>query len=107
MEAQNLSELSIEELLAEQKKRKTYLLVHQFIIGSMVGVAVFSVVNNGFRIFPLLPPLIFLFISVRNGKEWKASLQKAQAEVKSRNENGPAETDVADNSNYTLPYYFC
>ena len=81
------------ELLAEQKKRKTALLAHQFVIGLMAGIAVFSVVsavfslaNKGFGFFSLGFPLLFLLIFVRNGKGLKASLQRAQAEVKSRSE---------------------
>jgi hypothetical protein len=86
MKPQNLSELSMEELLAEQKKRKTALLTQQFIIGLIAGIAVYSVVKNGFRFFPLALPLLFIFIFVRSGKGLKTSLQNVQAEIKSRNE---------------------
>ncbi len=87
MESQNLSELSMAELLTEQKKRKTALLTQQFIIGLMAGVAVYSVVKNGFRFFPLALPLLFIFIFVRSGKGLKAGLQSVQAEIKFRNED--------------------
>ena len=103
MEAQNLSELSIEELLAEQKKRKTSLLTHQFIIGFMAGIAVFSVVRNGLRFFPLALPLLFIFIFVRSGKGLKMSLQRVRVEIKSRNDGGQAATRIADNSNQPNP----
>ena len=82
----NLSELTMEELLAEQKKRKTSLFTHQFIIGMMAGVAVFSIVNNGFRIFPLILPLLFIFYFVRSGRGLNASLQSVRAEIKARKE---------------------
>ena len=75
----------MQELLAEQKKRKTALLTHQFIIGLMAGVAVFSVVNKGFRLFSLALPLLFIFYFVRSGKGLKESLQSIQAEIKARN----------------------
>lgn len=91
------------ELLAEQKKRKTSLLTHQFIIGFMAGVAVFSVVNNGFRFFPLALPLLFIFIFVRSGKGLKMSLQRVRAEIKSRNDGVQAATRIADNSNQPNP----
>ena len=85
MESQNLPELSMEELLAEQKKKKTALLTQQFIIGMMAGVAVYSVVKNGFRFLPLALPLLFIFIFARSGKGLQRSLQRVQAEIKSRN----------------------
>ena len=103
MEVQNLSELSIEELLAEQKKRKTSLLTHQFIIGLIAGVAIFSVVKNGFRLVSLGLPLLLLFIFVRSGKGLNESLQSVRAEIKSRNDGGQAATRIADNSNQPNP----
>ena len=84
VEDPNLSELNMQELLAEQKKRKTSLLTHQFIIGLMAGVAVFSVVNKGFT-FSLWFPLLFILILVRSGKGLKEKLQSVRAEIEVRN----------------------
>ena len=70
--------------MAEQKKRKTSLLTHQFIIGLMAGVAVFSVVNKGFT-FSLWFPLLFILILVRSGKGLKEKLQSVRAEIEVRN----------------------
>ena len=84
VEDPNLSELNTQELLAEQKKRKTSLLTHQFIIGLMAGVAVFSVVNKGFT-FSLVFPLLFILIFVRSGKGLKEKLQSVRAEIEARN----------------------
>ena len=43
-----LSEFTDEELIQEEKKQKKDSIYHALGIGFMVGVAVYSVVNNGF-----------------------------------------------------------
>jgi riboflavin transporter FmnP len=63
MKKLDLTQLSIDELLIEQKKRKSAFTLFKFVIGIMIGSAIFSTVMKGFSFFTLLPvffiPLAF------------------------------------------------
>lgn len=52
--------LTNEELQVELKKRKTTYTIGAFIVGMMIGCAVWSAVKNGFSLF-LFVPLIFAY----------------------------------------------
>ena len=79
VENQNLSELNVEELMAEEKKRKSALTLHAFIIGLAVGIAVYSTVKNGFGFFAFFP-LLFII----SGHRASNKLKSVRAELKSR-----------------------
>ena len=79
VEDQNLSELNVEELMAEGKKRKSALTLHAFIIGLAVGIAVYSTVKNGFGFFAFFP-LLFIISGIRASNK----LKSVRAELKSR-----------------------
>ena len=46
VEERNMSELNVQELMAEEKKRKSALTLHAFLIGIAVGIAVYSTVSS-------------------------------------------------------------
>ena len=102
---QNLSALSMPELLMEEKKLKTLLFVHQFVVGLVVGVAIYAGVavysagNNGFLYFSLILQLFLIFVFVRSVNAKKEGLQGVRAEIKSRNNSGQTENRTADDSN--------
>jgi hypothetical protein len=54
----SLSQITNEEIFLELKKRKTAYQTGGFIVGMMIGVAVWSVVKNGFGIL-FFAPLLF------------------------------------------------
>ena len=54
-EEQNLSELNVEGLMAEEKKRRNALTFHAFLTGLAVGIAVYSTVEHGFGFFAFSP----------------------------------------------------
>ena len=56
----DLTQLTNEELFLELKKRKTSYQTGAFLVGMMIGVAVWSAVKNGFGIF-LFTPLLFVY----------------------------------------------
>ena len=55
VEEQNLSELNVEGLMAEGKKRRNALTFHAFLIALAVGIAVYSTVKHEFGFFAFSP----------------------------------------------------
>ena len=79
VEDQNLAQLNMEELMAEEKKRKSALTFHAFLIGLAVGIAVYSTVRNGLGFFAFFP-LLFII----SGNRASNKLKSVRAEIKSR-----------------------
>lgn len=78
----NPSQLTNEALQIELKNRKTAYQTAGFIVGMMIGVAVWSATHNGFSIF-LFTPLLFAYW-FRNAKPDYDEIKK---ELKSRSIN--------------------
>ena len=79
VEDPNLSELNVQELMAEEKKRKSALTLHAFLIGLAVGIAVYSTVKHGLGLFTSFP-LLYIVFSIRASNK----LKSVRAELKSR-----------------------
>jgi hypothetical protein len=82
MEQNNLKSLTDEQLLQEHKKLKSSNIINAFLIGALIGVAVYSAVKNGIGFFTFFP-LFFVYLLFRNGKKAKA----LKEELKFRNLN--------------------
>ncbi len=70
MREKELADLTEAELLKKKKKIKSSNMLHAFLIGIFIGVAVYSAVKNGFG-FATFFPLIFVYFLMRNGKKTK------------------------------------
>ena len=55
MDIQELSQLSDEDLLQQAKKVKKEQIMDSVIFGFLIGVAIYSSVNNGFGLLTFLP----------------------------------------------------
>lgn len=80
MKQKDLTELSDQELLQEQKKTKKDNIAGAFLIGLFIGIAVYSTVTNGLGFFTFFP-LFFAFILFNSKNKMKA----IETELKSRN----------------------
>lgn len=80
MDQKELSDLTNEQLLQEQKKAKSNKTLHAFLIGIFIGIAVYSAVKHGLGL-PTLFPLVFVYLLIKNEKKSKA----LGDEMKSRN----------------------
>jgi hypothetical protein len=60
-----LSELTDQELLQEAKKNKPNSLYDAVIFGILIGIAIYSTVNNGFGLLTFLP-LVYIPIAAKN-----------------------------------------
>lgn len=79
---QQLSDLTDEQLLEEQKKLKSTAIINAFLIGTFIGIAIYSAVKNGIGFFTFFP-LFFAYVLFNNRKKAKA----VKDELKSRNLN--------------------
>jgi len=65
-----LSELTDDELLLEAKKAKSIKLYDSVIFGILIGIAIYSTVNNGLGLLTFLP-LVYIPIAAKNKKKNK------------------------------------
>lgn len=79
MEQNYLKGLTDEQLLQEHKKLKSGKITTAFLIGALIGVAVYSAIKNGIGFFSFFP-LFFVYLLFNNGKKAKA----VKEELKSR-----------------------
>ena len=67
MERKNLSELTDQELLQESKKTKSASIMNAVLIGFLIGIVIYSIIENGFGFFILIP-LFFAYKLINNSK---------------------------------------
>ena len=79
MKQKELIEFTQQELLQEEKKRKSNQIAGSLIVGIMIGIAIYRTVNNGFGFFTFFP-LFFLPIAISAGTNYNA----VKKEIKSR-----------------------
>lgn len=75
MKQKPITDLSNEQLLQERKKTKNGTIVSGFCIGFLIGVAIYSTINNGLGFFTFFP-LFFILIFVNNVKKGKELKQE-------------------------------
>ncbi len=79
MKEKDPSELTDQELLAEDKKIKPSPITDAVLIGFLVGIILFSVVKNTWGLVTLVP-LFLIYLFLKKGKKKKA----LQEELKKR-----------------------
>ena len=82
MDAQQLSDLDDAALLEAGKKKAKELQIDRFIVGMVVGIAIYSLVKNGLGFFTFFP-LLYILISMKKTAENKL----IKAEIAARNLN--------------------
>lgn len=87
MQNKDYAQLSLEDLQAEEKKIKKELTIRAFFIGILIGIIIFSVVSNGFKVFPMLIPAILIFMISRNSQNLKFNLQEVRKEISASNKS--------------------
>jgi len=78
MDQKDLSQLTDEELLAEAKKLKSDSIINAVFIGVMIGIIIYSIVENSIGFVTLIP--LFLaykaFNNSKNNKELEELLKE-------------------------------
>lgn len=82
MKSTKLSDLSIDELTQEEKKRSAIHISFSILLGMMVGAAIYTTTKKGFSAITTLP-LVFIpiYLMIRN------SWQSVRKEILARNSN--------------------
>lgn len=76
--------LTLEELLTEEKKVKKKETVSAIVIGFLIGIIVYGVVRNGFGIIYTVIPLILIVLVYRNSKNDKEQLKQIRTEINNK-----------------------
>lgn len=72
MKERDLTELTEQELLSEEKKLKSFPVINAFLIGFLVGIILVSIYYNAYGIALLIPLfLIYKFINDPKNKRVK------------------------------------
>nr|WP_315027782.1 hypothetical protein [uncultured Chryseobacterium sp.] len=82
MKSTKLSDLSIDELTKEEKKRSSIHICYCILIGFMVGTSVYATIKHGFTFVSILP----LFFTPMNWFMWK-NKNDVSKEIQSRKSN--------------------
>jgi len=80
MEQKELSELTDQELLDKAKKMKSTSITNAVFIGILIGIVIYSIVENSVGFLTLIP-LFFIYKLVKNSKNNKP----LEEELKARN----------------------
>lgn len=80
LDTKDCTKMTLEELLAEEKKMKSQRIMTAVFIGFLIGIAVYSAVNRGFIL-----PVILLIIAFLLGRRHSQTLNTIQTEIKRRN----------------------
>lgn len=83
-ENKDYTKLSLEELLAEEKKIKKMEITSSVIIGALVGVLIYGVAKKGLGFLHIFLPLIIIFGINKNTQKIKQNLKQIQAEIEDK-----------------------
>lgn len=78
------AKLTLEELLAEEKKIKRQDITGSVFVGFLVGVMLFGLIMNGFSLLYTAIPLLIIAAVAKNGQNIKAKLKELREEIDGR-----------------------
>lgn len=85
LENKDYSELTLEELLAEEKKIKKKETISALGTGILIGVIIFGVAKNGIGFLYIFIPSLLIYGNYKNSQKLKHNLKQIQAEINARN----------------------
>ena len=77
----NYSNMTLEELLAEEKKIKKNETLSAVLIGVLIGVLIFGVVQNGFGFLHIFLPLLLIAGIYKNSQNNKSKLKQVSDQI--------------------------
>jgi uncharacterized membrane protein len=80
LDSKDYAKMTLEELMAEEKKMKSQRILIAVFIGFLIGIAVYSATNKGF-----LLPVFLLIVAFLIGRRNSQIMKGIQAEIERRN----------------------
>lgn len=77
--------LSLDELLAEEKKIKQKGIISAVLIGISIGIMIYGIAKNGFGFLHIFLPSLLIYGIYRGSQPLKQELKQVQAEIKGKN----------------------
>lgn len=87
LDKKDYDKLTVEELLAAQKKIKQRQTASAVIIGFSIGVMIYGLVKNGFGFIYVFIPLLLVGIIYRESKSLQQNLHEIQTALNNKNGN--------------------
>ncbi len=84
LDQKGYAQLTLEELLAEEKKLKRQSITGNVLIGFLAGVIIYGVAKNGFGLLYTAIPLLIIAAVAKNGQSIKAKLKELREEIDGR-----------------------
>lgn len=82
MEAnKDYTNMSVEDLMVEEKKARKEQILTAVLMGFMVGVLAFGVATDGFRLVKVVFPIALFYVFYRSGKKTSERLAAIRAEL--------------------------
>ena len=83
-EPEDHTQLTLEELTAARKKIKKNEILSSVLVGFLVGVIIYGLVNQGPGFLYIFLSVALILLIVRNSKNQKEKLKKIEAEINTR-----------------------
>jgi len=87
MNNKDFANLSLDELLKEERKFKKNETISKFIIGFLVGVLIYGIAKKGFGFLHIFLPLVLISGIYKYSQNLKKVLMQIQSEIKTKNTN--------------------
>ena len=85
LENKDYAELTLEELLIEEKKLKKKEIISAVLIGVAIGILVYGVVKKGFGFLHIFLPSALIYIFYRDSEKNKQNLRQVRTEINTKN----------------------
>ncbi|MEL7220800.1 MAG: hypothetical protein AAGJ93_05735 [Bacteroidota bacterium] len=74
-------ELTLEELITEEKKIKKRETISRFLIGFLIGVLIFGIVKKGIGFLHIFLPLVIMAGIYKDSQRTKEQMRQVQTEI--------------------------
>lgn len=79
------SELTLEELLVEEKKIRKQEITSSVVMGFLIGIIIYGVAKNGFGFLYIFIPLVLMSIYYKALQKIKQNLRQVREEINIKN----------------------
>ncbi len=84
LEHKDYAELTLEELLIEEKRLKKKEIISAVLIGVAIGILVYGVVKNGFGFLHIFLPCALIYIFYKDSEKNKEKLSQVRTEINAK-----------------------